>query len=379
MLLGLTGAAVGSGSQYRGFIWYAYFVNTPQAASYEIADKIPFWIAPPKEAMAIAERSLLHTDWFWPIAIFLIMKLLAEVRYISAGYCLFRLTADMERLPYPMAPIEAQGATALAETTGRMETWRWRVFSIGSMAGLIWGFIYIGVPSLSGVMMSTPIQILKIPFIDFTPIVEEIAPTGVFALSTDFGQMLTGFVLPFPIIMTEFVGALFTQFILNPRILYRFEILHQWRPGLDVRGTGLFNGLDFWISFGMGKSFSFAFVGVAASIPMLLKFRQARQEQAGQRGSLQAPPGRGDFPLWVMGGLWLFGMGTFIYLVHVYMVPNFPLVFLLGFAFLRLNMIGMDAAKPTAAKLKDLPILKLNQKSRSLNSFVPRISKPGRH
>ena len=39
MLLGLTGAAVGSGLQYRNFIWYAYFINTPQAASYEIATK----------------------------------------------------------------------------------------------------------------------------------------------------------------------------------------------------------------------------------------------------------------------------------------------------------------------------------------------------
>ncbi|MYE90358.1 hypothetical protein F4X33_15325, partial [Candidatus Poribacteria bacterium] len=279
MLLGLTGAAVGSGGQYRGFIWYAYFINTPQAASYEIADKIPFWVVPSKEAIAIAERSLLHMDWFWPIAFFLIFKLLGEIRYISAGYFLFRLTADMERLPYPMAPIEAQGATALAETTGREETWRWRVFSVGSMAGLIWGFIYIGIPSLTGVMMTTPIQLLKIPFIDFTNVIEEIAPTGVLALSTDFGAILTGFVLPFPIIMTELAAAIFTQFILNPRILYPAEILHQWRHGLDVRGVGLYNGLDFWISFGMGKSFSFAFVGMAASIPMVIKFKQARQEK----------------------------------------------------------------------------------------------------
>ncbi len=335
MLLGLTGAAVGSGGQYRGFIWYAYFVNTPQAASYEIADKIPFWIVPAKDALAIAERSLLHMDWLWPIVFFLIFKLLGEIRHISAGYFLFRLTADMERLPYPMAPIEAQGATALAETTGRGETWRWRVFSVGSMAGLIWGFIYIGIPSLTGVMMSTPIQLLKIPFIDFTNVIEEIAPTGVFALSTDFGAILIGFVLPFPIIMTELAGAFFTQFILNPRILHPAEILHQWRPGLDVRGVGLYNSLDFWMSFGMGKSFSFALVGMAASIPMVLKFKQARQEQTEAGRSLrEPPPGRGDFPLWLMALLWLFGMGTFIYIVHTYMVPNFPLAFLLGFAFL---------------------------------------------
>jgi hypothetical protein len=333
MLLGLTGAAVGSGDQYRGFIWNAFFIQTQQAESYEIADKIPFWIAPSQDSIALAERLLLHMDWFWPIVIFLIMKLLGTIRSISAGYFLFRLTADLERLPYPLAPIQAQGATALAETTGRAETWRWRVFSVGSMVGLFWGFLYIGIPSLTGVMMSQPIQILKIPFIDFTPSIEGFAPTGVFALSTDFGQMLIGFVLPFPVIMTEFAAALFTQFILNPQILYPTEILHQWRAGLDVRGVGLFNGLDFWISFGMGKAFSFAVVGLAASIPMVLvQMRKGRQSGTSARGSLRPPPGRGDFPLWLMGGLWILGMGVFVWLVH-WMVPNFPLAFLVGFAF----------------------------------------------
>ena len=254
MLLGLTGAAVGSGMQYRNFIWYAYFINTPQAASYEIADKIPEWIVPAGDSVGVLTRSLLHPDWFLPIAIYLAGKLLGTLRFVSGQYILFRLTADLERLPYPMAPIAAQGATALAETTGKEETWRWRVFSIGSMAGLIWGFLYIGVPSLTGVMMSQPIQILKIPWIDFTQSIEGFAPTGVFAFRTDFGQMLIGFVMPFPIIMSEFITAMATQFILNPQILYRYEILHQWSPGLDVprhhfvQQSGFLDELRVWVS-----------------------------------------------------------------------------------------------------------------------------------
>ena len=332
MLLGLTGAAVGSGMQYRNFIWYAYFINTPQAASYEIADKIPEWIVPAGDSVGVLTRSLLHPDWFLPIAIYLAGKLLGTLRFVSGQYILFRLTADLERLPYPMAPIAAQGATALAETTGKEETWRWRVFSIGSMAGLIWGFLYIGVPSLTGVMMSQPIEILKIPWIDFTQSIEGFAPTGVFALRTDFGQMLIGFVMPFPIIMSEFITAIASQFILNPQILYRYEILHQWNPGLDVRGVTLFNNLDFWFSYGMGKSFSLAVVGMAASIPMLFKLRKA-QKSAGERGSFATPPNRGDFPIWLMGLMWLVGMAGFVWLIH-WMVPNFPLSFLLGYAFL---------------------------------------------
>ncbi len=332
MLLSLTGAAVGSGMQYRSFIWYAYFQKTQQAISYEIADKIPEWVVPSGDSLAIAERSLLHPDWLLPIGVYLASKLLGTLRFVSGQYILFRLTADLERLPYPMAPITAQGATALAETTGKQETWRWQVFSIGSMAGLIWGFIYIGIPALTGVVMSQPIQILKIPWIDFTQSIEGFAPTGVFALRTDFGQMLFGFVLPFPVVMSEFVTAMLSQFVLNPHILYRNEILHLWEPGLDVRATGLYNDLDFWRSYGIGKTFSLGLVGLAASIPMLFKLRSSKKK-AGERGSLATPPNRGDFPLWLMGILWLIGMGGFVWLTH-WMVPNFPVSFLLGFAFL---------------------------------------------
>ncbi len=332
MLLSLTGAAVGSGMQYRSFIWYAYFQQTPQAVSYEIADKIPAWVVPSADSFAIAERSLLHPDWLLPIGVYLASKLLGTLRFVSGQYILFRLTADLERLPYPMAPITAQGATALAETTGKQETWRWQVFSIGSMAGLIWGFIYIGIPALTGVMMSEPIQILKIPWIDFTQSIEGFAPTGVFALRTDFGQMLFGFVLPFPVVMSEFVTAMLSQFVLNPQILYKNGILWQWHAGLDVRATGLFNDLDFWRSYGIGKTFSLGLVGMAASVPMLFKLRSSKKK-AGERGSLATPPNRGDFPLWLMGILWLIGMGGFVWLIH-WMVPNFPLSFLLGFAFL---------------------------------------------
>ena len=196
---------------------------------------------------------------------------LGKMRGIGGTYFLFRMTADLERLPFPLAPVSAQGATALAETTGKSETWRWRVFSLASMLGLIWGAIYIGVPALTGVMMTRPIQILKIPWIDFTTNIEGFAPTGQFALFTNMGAILTGFVLPFPVVLSRFVSQVFTQFILNPQILYRYEILHSWHPGDDVRATGFANSIDFWLSFGLGKSFCFAILGLMITVPMIIK------------------------------------------------------------------------------------------------------------
>ena len=114
MLLSLTGAAVGSGMQYRNFIWYAYFVNTPQAVSYEIADKIPAWVVPAGDSAGVLTRSLLHPDWLLPIGIYLVGKLLGTLRFVSGQYILFRLTADLERLPYPMAPISAPRGDCLS-------------------------------------------------------------------------------------------------------------------------------------------------------------------------------------------------------------------------------------------------------------------------
>ena len=354
ILLGLAGAAVGAGGHYSSMIWNQYFIQSPQALQFEIADKVPFWAIPPPDSEAIATRSLLHKDWMWPIILMLSGQVLGRLRRIGGTYFCFRLTADLERLPFPLAPVAAQGATALAETTGKRETWRWRVFSLASMLGLIWGAVYIGVPALTGVMMSRPIQIIKIPWIDFTPSIEGFAPTGVFALRTNLGAMLSGFVMPFPMVIASFIGQVFTQFILNPQILYRLEILHSWHPGDDVRATGFANGIDFWISFGMGKAFSMAFLGVMITLPMLAKFRTAKKKGIGERGSLAKPPGRGDFPIWLAVGMWVVGMTVQVYILHHYLIPLFPLGFLLFFAYIYTPMNSYITARTFGILNRDL-------------------------
>lgn len=333
ILLGLAGAAVGAGGFYGGMIWDQYFIQSPQAIQFEIADKVPTWVVPPPGSESLATRSLIHRDWLWPLMLMLMGQTLGRIRWIGGTYFLFRLTADLERLPFPLAPVAAQGATALAETTGKRETWRWRVFSLASMLGLVWGAVYIGVPALTGVMMSRPIQILKIPWIDFTTNIEGFAPTGVFALRTNLDAMLGGFVLPFPMVLARFVAQIFTQFILNPQILYRMEILHSWHPGDDVRATGFADNIDFWLSFGIGKSFCFAIIGILVTVPMLIKYRSAGAREAGERGSFATPPGRGDFPIWLAAAMWVVAMSVHTYVLHKYLVPLFPLGFLLFFGF----------------------------------------------
>ena len=55
-------------------------------------------------------------------------------------------------MPFPLAPVQAAGAIALAESSAGEETWRWRLFTIGAMIGLAWGILYVVVPTVSGVV-----------------------------------------------------------------------------------------------------------------------------------------------------------------------------------------------------------------------------------
>ena len=203
--------------------------------------------------------------------------------------------------------------------------------------------------------MSEPLRIIPIPFIDFTQSVESFAPTGVFAIHTDASQILHGFVMPIPVVVAQFVAACFSQFILNP-FLYHQDILNTWEPGMDVRVTMLRNSLDFWMSFGYGRSFAFAILGLGTIASMLWarRRRQASEQAAiGAGGTWKVPPGRGDFPLWATLLIWALGMAGYVYVVHR-LIPNFPLAFLLGFGFLYTPLNSYISARTFGIMSRDL-------------------------
>ena len=129
-------------------------------------------------------------DRYYPTAILLLGVVLSRLNWFGLGYALFRITSDYERLPFPYAAITAQGSTALAETTQKTETWRWRVFSIGAMAGLVFGVFYIGVPAITGVIMTKPLQLIPIPFVDLTRNTESVLPAVPTGFVCDLGAIV---------------------------------------------------------------------------------------------------------------------------------------------------------------------------------------------
>jgi hypothetical protein len=253
----------------------------------------------------------------------LIGQVLGRMQWIGLGYPLFRATSDIERLPYPFAPIQAQGATALAEVSQERESWRWPVFSVGAMIGMVYGTLYVFVPIITGAVLTEPVQLIKIPFIDLTPNTEGVFPAARIALGTDLGAVLAGFVIPYPIVVGGFTAAMISNFIFTPT-LFRVTgggAFEHWAPGMNLIQTEIATGIDFWMSVNIGISVAFAVIGLFIVARALLKPRGTR---TAHRAPI--PEGRGDFPIWAALLAWGFSATFYVVLAHVLIniVPRKP-------------------------------------------------------
>ena len=345
-----------SGGPFAQLIWVQYFLQSPGAKAFGIDDQIPSWIAPPADSIAIIERTLFHPDWLIPILLITVLHIFNRASAFTLGYGLFRITSDIERLPFPLAAIQAEGATALAESSAGKESWRWRSFSIGAMMGLVFGAFYIGVPAITGALLSEPITLIPIPFVDLTRNTESILPSVAVAIELGLGPILTGFVLPYWIVIGSAIGAILTM-ILNP-ILYDFGILKTWSPGMDTIQTTLVNDIDFWMSVRIGTAFSVALLG-GWSIWTSLRKRSKNAKTPGKRGSMKLPTGRGDFPLSVIFGA--FVLLTVGYIVLSWrLVPSFPILFFVLYGFIYTPLSSYASARLRAITGADLqfPLIK---------------------
>jgi hypothetical protein len=324
-LTAIIGVVALSGGAFADLIWKQFLRASAPGGMGEL---VPGWVAPPADSPAIAARTFWHPDWLAAIEVLLATQILSRVAWLSFGYTLFRITSDGEQLPFPLAPIAAQGATALAETSAKQESWRWRIFSIGTMVGLGFGLIYVGVPTLSNVMLVKPVAILPIPWIDFTQGTERFLPGAPTGISTDLGTIFVGFVLPFWMVVGSAIAAGCTL-VINP-ILQVTGHLPTWLPGMETTRTAWAASIDVWLSFGIGTAFAVAFIGfykIARS--------WAEAGASGVRGiGFGTPPaGRGDVP--VKWPILLFLAATTGYvLLCRKLVPDFPIWFVIIYGYL---------------------------------------------
>jgi hypothetical protein len=347
-----------AGGPFAGAIWNQYLLQSPQTSA--IANQIPDWIVPPASSPAIQGRNLAHVDWWWsesrgflaPLTLAFLGYVLGRMSWFGMSYLLFRATSDIERLPFPLAPIAAEGATALAESTvreedgkgGRKRSWRWRVFSIGASLGAIFGFVYILLPVVSGLFLAKPIMIFPIPFVDFTSNVESILPASLISISFDAGLLLAGMILPFKLTLGTCVAIFLTSIIGNP-ILLRIGAFEHWSPGNGLLVNQMILSYDFWLSVTIGLAGAVAVIGVWGMAKTFLKRRRMAATAAADKGAGPVPerrPGdppyrapcreRGDFPVWIAVALVIAGVCGFTWIAHT-LVPGFPVWIVMVFGF----------------------------------------------
>lgn len=305
VLFFMAGSAMGL--PFNGLLWNQFFIRSDAAIATGIAADLPIWFAPAVDSASYSLRTFFHLDWLPVIGMVIFGTFFGTLSSTILGYGLFRVASDVEKLPFPMAPIGAQGVMALAEDADEKDLqqsegkWRWRVFSIGGALGLAFGAVYLLLPTLTGALTGEPITVFPIPFSDFTPQTGNYLSAVATGISWDFGNVIFGMVLPFFAMVGAFVGLLST-FVLNP-VLYNVGILKSWTPGENTISTLYLNNIDFYFSFQIGIAIAIAVGGLWQVFKSLRASRLARQESSATLPRPLAgavPEGRGDIQTWLI-------------------------------------------------------------------------------
>jgi hypothetical protein len=331
------GSAIIPGGPFGQLIWRQYLVTSDAVKDAGLFGRFPGWYAPPPDSPAIVGRSFLHSAWAVPVALMVFMTVIGFVKQWTLGYALFRLTSDVEKLPFPMAPVGAQGCTALAEGERDERTWRWTVFSVGTMLGLAYGTIQVGIPAVSSAFLQKPITVVPIPWFELTRVTQSALPATATGIILDLGLVLMGFVMPFwAVVGSAFAVGL--SFVLNP-VLYHAGVLTSWRPGMDTINTQIANNIDFYFSTNIGVALGIAAASIFQTVRQLRRsLREVRERRraaapgAAAASLWETPAGRGDWPLRGCIAGYVVAAGALV-AVCKWLVPSFPLFFLVVFAF----------------------------------------------
>ncbi len=353
LLYYMAGAALAS--PFQGLLWNQYLVQSDAARMLGLTEFIPTWVAPPGDSLSMVERTFFHRDWLIPILLLVGSQIIQRIDHFGLGYALYRITSDVEKLPFPMAPVGALGTMALAESTeDKQKSWKWRVFSIGGVIGLAFGAVYVLLPTVSGLLFTESIRLIPIPWIELTRHTEEILPAVATGIQLDIGLIFIGMVLPFWAVIGGLIGLLITV-AANP-FLYRFGILHRWHPGMETVDTVFANNFDFYMSFGIGLGLSIAFVGIWH---VVRSFRGSSGSRGSLRDLFHPPPGRGDFNFWISIGIYVFSTLSYV-LLCVWLVPNFPWIFFIIYGFLYTPVISYITARMEgiAGQFVSLPLVR---------------------
>lgn len=274
-LSSISGSVALGGGVFAWMVFNRYLRNSPEFANFGIAHEAPDWWAPYGDAAF--QGGFLSRIW-WPVlTVTILTMVLNKLTQLSLGFLAYKVTVDVEKLPFPLAPIQAEGAIALAESSQDKDKKNFRqyCFSIGAMIGAVFGFFYAAIPILTDAFFGTPQHLIPIPFLDLTVAMENLVPGALIGITLNMGLLFTGFVIPWRIAVGMFFSSIFFKIFFNT-MLQRNGLLPNWAPGKDAIQTQVADTLDFYLSFGIGTSFAIFFVGLAGMLIALVKYKDRK-------------------------------------------------------------------------------------------------------
>ena len=339
ILISVFGLVATTGGPFQQLIWHRYFTQSTQAANAGLTEHIPRWVSPAPDSVAMATRSFLQWEWAAPIALALVTLLLGRALALSFGFVLFRVTNDLERLPFPLAPVTAGGAIALADSSADKDTWRWRGFLFGVFIGLAWTFATGLFPYLTGRFLGARMDIFNFLHLDYSVRLHWLLPAAIFGIDLSLGHLLLGMVLPFRIVLGMLVASLAAHDLINPVLVWT-GVGVNWQRGMSAGATSANLAKNFWLSASMGIGFGLAAISIVTMIKKLMRKVDLRERTAIDRLRAQ----RGDFPIWLCILIAVCALVGQIVLCR-YLVPSFDFLLLLTLALIYTPVMSYVTAR----------------------------------
>jgi len=330
-----------AGGMFGDFILRYYYRSAPYTILYGIADKFPLWYVPALDSYGPIHRTFLSSDWMIPILISLISTVSITMIDYGISFITSMAFIEVEKLPFPVAPIDYQAISTLTERTPEKIMY----FSFAAVICLVYEFAVYGIPNLTSVFLGTTITVIPYPWIDLTSTIERFLPGAIFAIGTDIANYMVGWLIPFNAAFWLFIGSMFT-WVFGNAIALRIDLPYfqmwqkEWTYGAPISWWWQRSIFDLWASphvgFGIGIAFGVLALGIKGITRGFTALRHLTREQL----KTSYIPFK-----WVMA---LIGAGSLIGAgLAVVLMPELWFIWVISFAIFPL-FNGVLAARATA-------------------------------
>ncbi|MGC9014343.1 MAG: hypothetical protein ACP5KW_08245 [Thermoproteota archaeon] len=311
------------------FIYRQYLVTSPIGWSFidpytkkPVPEVIPSFYAPNWKYVEFS-RTYLSSVWLLPVLLTVTMTVLSVLAEMSLTIICSQLYIATEKLPFPLAEIPGELVSTLADRRSK----KMEVFTIAMLAGSIYSFLLYGVRGIALGLWNINLQLIPVPWIDLTTGlfgVEKYLPGAALGIATDPIAWVSGFLIPFPVLVYMLVASIFTWVIGNHLALTVFSNVFpdwksEWTYGMTMSLVWQRSTLRVWIM---------PMIGVTLAIAVLTLIKHRRAIVRGLLSlwkitGIERLPGLPSLPFVLTV---YFSSTIASVLIFKYFIPEFPLI-----------------------------------------------------